>query len=103
MVQSLACAFSISLRLANVGNAVSVPLDSLVVRLDVVTELGRSHRVLVSVEDERVLRQLAELGQSVVHLLRGACLSAVTRLSPAHPRRSGHSRRGRACLCDVSF
>lgn len=65
-----------SLQLALGRGPFSIPLDGLVVRLDVQAELGRAGRVLVSVEDERVLGKLAELGQGVVHLLRRTCLSA---------------------------
>jgi hypothetical protein len=49
------------------------PLDGTVVGLDRKAKLGRAPSVLVSVEDEGVVGELAELGERSVHLLGGAC------------------------------
>ena len=50
-------------------NRVDSPLERRIVRLDAQAKLGAALRVLVPVVHDRVIRQLAQVGESGVHLL----------------------------------
>lgn len=89
-------AVSYSLELAQVGTPTAL-LQLGIIGLNRQPKLGRANGVLVAIVHERVVGQATELGQGVVHLGGVAWCELLARRNTTHPRRSGHTLRGREC------